>query len=299
MPVFNTAKYLSEALNSVRNQQFDDFEFIVVNDGSTDGSSDILRTFSLLERRMRLIQRPNRGLIFSRNQLLDEARGELVAWMDSDDVSQPERFARQVAAFDADPALVCVGSNVNVVDPDGFPLGVEEYPRNDAAIRLDQLRGTGFRFPSTMQRRSIALAAGGFRQPFRIGEDLDFLLRVAERGRVANLPDLLYVYRQHLQSTCTAMGTYWPRYRSVILALAEERRESGSDRLQRGHEILLPQCNPVDAQKLVPVVLVNWARDSLAAGYRRRAFRYILSSIKMAPLQWAAWRQLIKNLLPL
>jgi glycosyltransferase involved in cell wall biosynthesis len=299
MPVFNTAQYLREALSSVRSQQFDDFELVVVNDGSTDESSEILRAFSQREPRMRLIERPNQGLIYTRNQLLQEARGDLVAWMDSDDVSHPERYMRQVAAFDADPELVCLGTNVQVVDPDGMPLGVEEFPHDDAGIRLEQSRGTGFRFPSTMQRRSAAIAAGGFRHPFRIGEDLDFLLRVAEQGRVANLPDFLYVYRQHLLNTCTTMGTYWPEYRSAILKLADERRECGSDSLQRGHEILLPQFNPVDARKLIPVVLVNWAREALAVGDRARACRYILRSIKISPLRHQAWRQLIKTLLPL
>jgi glycosyltransferase involved in cell wall biosynthesis len=299
MPVFNTAQYIRQALTSVQGQQFDDFELVVVNDGSTDACSEILNGFARHEPRMRLIERPNRGLICTRNELLGEARGELVVWMDSDDVSHPNRFDRQVAAFDADPGLVCVGTNVQLVDPYGLSLGVEEFSQDDAAIRSEQLRGAGFRFPSTMQRRSVALAAGGFRHPFQIGEDLDFLLRVAERGRVTNLPDFLYVYRQHLLNTCTTMGIYWPEYRSVILQLAEERRKFGTDSLQRGQEIGLPLFNPVEARKLVPVVLVNWAREALAAGDRSRAFRYVLRSIRISPLQQAAWRQLVKMLLPL
>lgn len=299
MPVFNTAQYLREALSSVRSQQFDDFELVVVNDGSTDESSEILRAFCQHEPRMRLIERPNQGLIYTRNQLLQEAQGDLVAWMDSDDISQPQRFEHQVAAFDADPELVCLGTNVQVVDPDGMPLGVEEFPQDDAGIRSEQSRGTGFRFPSTMQQRSVAMAVGGFRHPFRIGEDLDFLLRVAEHGRVANLSDLLYVYRQHLLNTCTTMGTYWPEYRTVILELANERRECGSDRLQRGHEITLPQFNPIETRKLIPIVLISWARQALAEGDRSRALRYILRSIKISPLQHDAWRQLVKTLLPL
>jgi glycosyltransferase involved in cell wall biosynthesis len=299
MPVFNTAQYVREALASVQRQQFDDFELVVVNDGSMDGSSEILRAFSQQEPRMRLIERPNQGLVFTRNQLLQEARADLVAWMDSDDLSHPERYMRQVAAFNADPELVCLGTNVQVVDPDGMPLGIEEFPQDDAGIRSEQSRGTGFRFPSTMQRRSVAMAVGGFRHPFRIGEDLDFLLRVAEQGRVANLPDPLYVYRQHLLNTCTTMGTYWPEYRSVILQLAEERRKFGTDSLQRGQEIGLPLFNPVESRKLVPVVLVNWAREALAAGDRSRAYLYILRSIRISPLQQAAWRELVKMLLPL
>jgi len=284
-------------LASIRDQRFGDFELVVLNDGSTDESSGILRDFACLEPRMRLIERSNRGLIETRNQLLEEARGELIAWMDSDDLSHPDRLERQVAAFDSDVSLVCLGTNIQLVDPQGHDLGIEAYPEDDQGIRAAQMRGGGLRFASTMQRRTAAIAAGGFRHPFRMGEDLDFLLRVAEQGRLASLPDILYVYRQHLLNTCTALGLNWPEYCSVILELACERRERGSDRLQRGEEIALPQIKSGDARKLVPIVLLDWARGALGAGDRMRAIRYTLRSIRTSPLQGAGWRQLAKLLL--
>ena len=297
MPVFNTAPYLPQALASVRDQHFEDFEVVVVNDGSTDGSSEILRAFADDEPSMRLIDRDNRGLIETRNQLLHEAQGELIAWLDSDDLCHPDRLRRQVEAFDANPGLVCLGTNIELVDPEGRSLGVEEYPEDDEAVREAQMRGGGLRFASTMQRRSAAIAAGGFRHPFRMGEDMDFLLRVAELGRVANLRDVLYIYRQHLLNTCTALGLNWPEYCAVILELASERRERGSDRLQRGEDVPLPQLNSGDARKLIPIVLLDWARGALSAGDRMRAFRYTLSSIRRSPLRGAGWRQLAKLLL--
>ena len=297
VPVFNTAQYVGEALASIRDQRFGDFEMIVLNDGSTDDSSRILKDFARLEPRMRLIERSNRGLIETRNQLLEEARAELIAWMDSDDLSLPDRLERQVAALDGDQSLVCVGTNIQLVDPQGRGLGVETYPQDDQAVRAAQMRGGGLRFASTMQRRSAAIAAGGFRHPFRMGEDLDFLLRVAEQGRVANLSDVLYVYRQHLLNTCTALGLNWPEYCAVILELASERRERGSDRLQRGEDVTLPQLNSGDARKLIPIVLLFWARGALSAGDRLRAIGYTLSSIRNSPLRSAGWRQLAKLLL--
>jgi glycosyltransferase involved in cell wall biosynthesis len=284
-------------LQSVRTQSFVDFELVVVNDGSTDDCSKILAGFAADESRARLIERPNRGLIETRNELLREARGEFIAWMDSDDLSHPERLGRQVAAFDGDSALVCVGSDVQLVDPEGLPLAIEHYPQDDVSIRAEQARGWGMRFGSTMQRRSIALAAGGFRQPFLMGEDLDFLLRVAELGEVANLPDILYVYRQHLFNTCTAMGLNWPEYSAIILELADERREQGSDKLQRGEQIALPEIKEGDARKLMPLVLLDWARGAKSAGDRVRAFRYTLTSLALSPFQRAGWRQLAKLLL--
>jgi len=297
MPVFNSAQYVGEALASIREQRFGDFELIVVNDGSTDESSKILRAFAVQEPRMRLVERANRGLIETRNQLLAEARGEFVAWMDSDDLSHPERLERQVAAFESDADLVCIGSNVQLIDPEGGPLGVEEYPQDHLAVRAEQERGAGLRFPSTMQRRSVAVEAGGFRHPFRIGEDLDFLLRVAERGKVGNLPDFLYSYRQHLLSTCTALGINWPQICNVILGLADERREHGTDRLQRGEEIELPKVGGDEARKLIPIVLLDWAKGAQSVGDRDRALRYTLASIRNSPLRGASWRYLAKQLL--
>lgn len=297
VPVFNTAQYVREALASIRAQRFGDFELVVLNDGSTDQSSEILRDFSRLEPRMRLIERPNRGLIETRNQLLEEARGELIAWMDSDDLSHRDRLERQVAAFDSDPALVCLGTNVQLVDPEGRPLGVEEYPQDHEAIRAQQELGSGFRFASTMQRRSVAIAAGGFRHPFRMGEDFDFLLRVAERGRVGNVPEPLYAYRQHLLSTCAALGINWPQYCAAILELANERRERGSDRLQRGEQVELPQADAHEARKLLPYVLLEWAKGAQSVGDRPRAFAYTLRSIGKAPLRSAGWRLLAKLIL--
>src|SRR3954447_11712690 len=128
VPVHNTVRYVRSAVRSVQGQGYGDWELIVIDDGSTDGSSGELDSIAATEPRMRLIRRPNEGLVATRNQLLDETRGEFIAWMDSDDLSHPERLERQLAAFDADPACVCVGSDVRLIDPAGKPLGVEQYP---------------------------------------------------------------------------------------------------------------------------------------------------------------------------
>jgi glycosyltransferase involved in cell wall biosynthesis len=268
MPVFNTARYLRDAIASVQGQTFADIELLVVDDGSTDGSSALLDEIAAGEPRLRLIRRPNRGLVETRNQLLEEASGEFIAWMDSDDISHPERIERQLAAFRAEPDLVCVGTDVRLVDPTGKAIGVERHPAGDAAIREEQLHGRGLRFGSTMQRRSDALAVGGFRSPFPMGEDFDYLLRIAEKGRVANVPDVLYDYRQHLRNTCTVYGSGWDSYRRIILDLAAERRESGHDRLQRGEKLTVPTIAIDNDRAFVPFVLFEWSKGAFASGDR-------------------------------
>lgn len=296
MPVYNSEQYLTAALASVRAQKFDNFELIVVDDGSTDGSADILARHAAHEPRMRLITRSNRGLIATRNELLELASGELIAWMDSDDVSHPERLERQVAAFDSNPELVCLGTNTLLIDPEGNSLGLETFPQDHESITASQLTGGGMRFPSTMQRRMIACSVGGFREPFRLGEDLDYLLRVGERGRLGNLPCTLYFYRQHLNSTCAGLGSQWPSYLDIILSLARERREGLNDRLSRGEQIEVPRIKKEEVTRHNSQMLLGWANDANASGHRVRALRYTLDALIVSPTSQATWRSLLKQI---
>lgn len=294
MPVFNTAAYVHEAVRSICEQQFSDFEFIIIDDGSVDGSAEILRSFAESDQRIELTLRPNRGLVATRNELLETARGELIAWMDSDDLCSPDRLSRQVELLDAEQHIACVGTNVRLIDPDGFGLGFEEYPSDDAGIRLAQQSGGGLRFASTMVRTSVAQSIGGFRAPFRMGEDFDFLLRVGERGDFANIEKPLYIYRQHLLSTCSAIGGNWPEYKSIILQLAAERRGGGLDRLARGEVLEFPSADQFSARRFKPAVLLDWAERAAKEGDRARALRYTAAALGCAPLRRASWRGLAK-----
>ena len=222
MPVYNSALYLAEALASIATQTFLEFELIVIDDGSTDGSARILQAFARQEGRMKLSVRGNLGVAATRNELLRAARGEFVAWMDSDDISLPHRLASQIEVFQRDP-LACLGSAAQCTRPAGNFLNLERYPRQHEEILLQQQKGGAMRFPTTMMRRDLALGLGGFREPFRIGEDFDLLLRLSEVGKMANLPETLYLYRQHVASVCSTLGPQWPLYRDQILQLARER----------------------------------------------------------------------------
>lgn len=136
MPVYNTASYLGDALASISTQTFADIELIAVDDGSKDGSTEILKAFAARESRMRLVIRENRGIIATRNELLCAARADFVAWMDSDDVSLPYRIERQLETFRDDPTLVCVGAAVQCIDPDGNFLNLEHYPLSHQGLSL-------------------------------------------------------------------------------------------------------------------------------------------------------------------
>jgi glycosyltransferase involved in cell wall biosynthesis len=288
MPVFNTARFLEAALTSISTQTFGDFELVVVNDGSTDDSDRILTSYLAREPRMRLVTRDNRGLIHTRNELLQEARGELVAWMDSDDVSLPDRLRLQVERFDADPALVCVGSAIEIIDPEGWSISFVDFPLTHESIVEAQTQGGGSRFPTVMMRTQCAREVGGFREPFVIGEDLDLFIRMSEKGRMANLPDVLVKYRQHPQSITAVFRSRWRAYLNLILELAEERREGGLDRLQRGEAVQV-DVSMVESESPA-TTHARWARRAMQSGNRAAAWKHALAAIRAEPVASIGWR---------
>ena len=294
MPVFNTVRYLQVALDSIGNQTFADFELLVVDDGSVDGSTKILESFAARDRGVRLVTRENLGLIATRNELLGTARGKFIAWMDSDDVSLPDRLASELRCFANDPTLVCVGSAAQCIDPEGNFLNIEHYPPAHADILADQQKGGAMRFPTTMMRRDAALRVGGFREPFRIGEDFDLLLRLSEVGRMANLPEILYYYRQHLSSVCAVLGPRWPIYRDHILDLARERRVKGRDRLQSGETLAIAAPTTMDRRLIESQVYSSWVRYALRNDNIPLAWRYACCAVARRPASMSAWKMMVR-----
>jgi len=291
MPVFNPGRCLPAALASIIGQTFTDFELLVIDDGSTDGSTRILESFARREPRLRLITRQNLGVIASRNQLLQIARGELIAWMDADDISLPDRLAKQVTVFSADPTLVCLGTAVRCIDPKGRDLCLEQYhTSHEEIVAAQHAAGGGIRFATTMMRRHVANAIGGFREPFKIGEDLDFLMRLGEAGRLANLRDVLYLYRQNVSSVCYTLGPYWRTYRDLILELARQRQSYGRDQLQAGIPLSIPAPPPGNRGLSRHLVYAQWSRQALANQDWLLAAKYSCAAVLNNPLQAQGWK---------
>jgi glycosyltransferase involved in cell wall biosynthesis len=198
MPVYNSERYVAEAVESILAQTFPDFEFLIVDDGSTDASLAILQKYAAREPRIRLISRPNTGYVVALNEMLELARGEFVARMDSDDVCLPDRFERQVAFLRANPGVLAVGGAVILIDQDGAELITIPFPGHDHEIQELALSGsTPLSHPAAMVRREALDAVGGYRKELVPAEDLDLWLRLGERGRLANLSQVVLRYREH------------------------------------------------------------------------------------------------------
>jgi glycosyltransferase involved in cell wall biosynthesis len=287
MPVYNSRKYLREAVGSILAQTFRDFELIVVDDGSTDESPGILAEFAEADARVRVISRPNTGIVGALNDALAAAGGELVARMDADDVAMPERFEKQVAFLRENPQYVLVGSQVMLIDPEGAAL----CPKRDTQYtheKIDQGHLEGrwpLVHPTVMVRRAAMVQVGGYRSKYQFLEDTDLFLRLAEVGKLASLQDILLRYRLHPGSICHTREKDQDRIRPELEAEVFGRRGMAQP---KAHGMPISRTGglldgPGERFKL-------WGWWALNGGNVPTARRYALRALGAAPLAPESWR---------
>jgi glycosyltransferase involved in cell wall biosynthesis len=194
MAAYNGAGFLPAAIDSILNQTYGDFEFIIIDDGSSDATPEVIRGYT--DPRIRPVHNPqNLGLIGSLNRGLDLARGEFVARMDADDEALPRRFEEQVRFFDAHPEIGLCGTAIETFGARTERWALECEP---ARVRCQMLFDSGLSHPTAMFRRSI-LEANNLRYDpaYLHAEDYALWVRLAETTEVANLPLVLLKYRLH------------------------------------------------------------------------------------------------------
>lgn len=195
LPVYNGEQYIAEAVTSILEQTYTDFELLVMDDGSTDGTPQVLAPFAARDARVRLYRRENRGLIATLNEGLAMASTELVARMDADDHAMPERLALQKAFMDAHPQVAVCGTGMEM-----YESGRVVTPRYSAPFDVLCLFGSPLAHPTVMFRRSVVLGLGGYAADMPAGEDYDLWCRIAAAGySMDNLPQTLLRYREHPQ----------------------------------------------------------------------------------------------------
>lgn len=229
MSVYNGARFLDAAICSVREQTFSDFEFLILDDGSDDGSLQIIRAHAAEDQRIRPIYRENRGLITSLNELLARAHAPLIARMDADDICAPDRFARQISFLANHPDHGVVGSQVAHINEAGTPFltTVPDYPHDHAGIiKAIATSAPLLCHPAVMYRRDAVLGAGGYHAAFQHCEDFDLWLRLASATRLANLPERLLQYR-HYAGQISARHTLEQQTGAAIARIAYQARQGG------------------------------------------------------------------------
>ena len=203
MAVRNGGPFLVEAIASIRDQRFRDWEFVVVDDGSTDETAAVLQEAMRSDNRLRSFRQEPLGLVPALNRAATEARGTLLARMDADDRAHPERLGRQVAYLAANPGIGVLGTAVRRIGAGRL----WRRPVDNAALRAALLFETPFAHPTVMIRRDVwEKSDGGYRPDFRAAEDIDLWERLAPHTEFANLAAPLLDYRIH-NAQVTAIST--------------------------------------------------------------------------------------------
>lgn len=283
----NGGAFLAPTVRSILGQTYRDFEFLILDDGSTDDSRDQLRKFAAEDARIRLIEQENIGLTPTLNRGLKLAAGDLIARMDSDDLATPDRLAKQVAFMDAHPDVVLLGGAYALIDEAGRRLHVMRPPTDDAALQEDCLSGrTPICHPLAMFRREAALRVGGYDESFKVAQDLDLWLRLGEVGKLACLPDVILSYRMHAGSVSE---------RKQQLQIDTMRRACESAYARRGvtREFLGGggwRAQDAKASKLAQTLQYGWWAWHL--GEARTAMVYGWRAIKTKPIAAEGWKLL-------
>lgn len=232
MAVYNTASYLSEAIESILSQTFSDFELLIINDGSTDNSEDILKKYT--DPRIRVLNNEtNRGLYFTRWRGVQEAKGAFFAILDSDDIAMPERLAVQYEYMTHNPDVAMCGTGTVLINSKGEVTEESSHlPGDQNVLMVFQNVLTN---SSVMMRTEIVRKLGSYRE-YDPAEDYDLALRIAEKFRIANLDEVLVKYRIH--ETNTSYNNTEKLFRSLIGIVADMHARLGipkNEKLIKAH----------------------------------------------------------------
>ncbi len=202
IPVHNRERYIGDAIRSILTQQFQDFDILLVDDGSTDRSVEVMRSFR--EPRITIVcNETNLGIPRTRNRGLELARGKYLALLDSDDQARPDRLQKQVAYLDAHPECVQVGSWCRMMNEQGLPLKkTKRQPTHPDAIKAELLFRCSMSNRTIMGRTEI-LRKFGYRNDFPRCQDYDLHVRLSAHYHMANIPECLVLGRIHSQQITT------------------------------------------------------------------------------------------------
>jgi glycosyltransferase involved in cell wall biosynthesis len=206
MPVFNGAEFLDEAVRSILDQTFRDFEFIIVDDGSTDDTPRILRKYAEADDRVRVHRQENRGVVAALNQACRLAQGRFIARMDADDVSLPRRFEKQIEFLKTHPKVGVLGTWASKIDKQGSVIATWCLPANPTVLKWNHFFRVCVIHPTVLMRREILEKLNFYRPDAVYAEDWDLWLRASAITEFGNTPEILFKYRISGKNTSKRLG---------------------------------------------------------------------------------------------
>lgn len=297
MSVYNGEKHLREAVESILNQTFRDFEFIIVDDGSTDSTWKILTGYD--DPRIVLVRnQENAGLTKSLNKGLQLAKGKYIARQDADDASLPERLEKQAEFLDSNRDVGLLSCSFIEIDGEGRPVSVQRLPSEDSELQERLLSSNCFCHGAAMFRRECLKSVGAYREEFEFAQDYDLWLRISERYKVANLEEALYKWRADTDALSMTRRACQYGYHFLAIDLAKERRETGVDKLaslQEGerHTLIQEEFNKHRAARRRAAAhdYYAWAMRLYRAGDVAGFFKLLLRAVISGPLERDLWLQ--------
>jgi glycosyltransferase involved in cell wall biosynthesis len=297
--VYNGEKHLREGVDSILHQSFRDFEFIIVDDGSTDRTWKILTSYD--DPRIILLRNEqNLGLTRSLNKALPRSTGEYIARMDADDVSLPDRLDKQVEFLDANEDVGLVSCSFVEIDDEGRHISIQRLPTRNCDLQQRLLTSNCFCHGAAMFRRECLSSVGAYRAEFEFAQDYDLWLRISESYKVANLEQPLYQWRAGGGAVSLTRRATQYGYHFLAIDLAKERRKTGVDKLAslqqeerrafikeefRRHRTARRQAAARD--------YYGWGLRLYRIGNLRGSLRLLLRAIASSPLERDLWLQLV------
>jgi len=271
MAVCNVERFLAEAIESVLGQTFADFEFVIVDFGSTDRSGEILSHYAAIDDRIHLYDKAGCTLVEARNEACAQANGRYIAVMDADDVCLSDRLRLEVEFLERNREVALVGGATDWIDANGKSLGIHELPTDDAEINTSLETRFPFCHPTLLIRREAFSAVGGYRKAFVFAHDYDLAVRIGERFRCANLAQVVLKYRIHPSQVSLRRQEQQTLCRLAAQVSASYRRSGKADPIDRADRITpetlvalgLPESR---IRSIVVADGRNWIRSMVAAG---------------------------------
>lgn len=290
MAVYNGQCYLREAIDSILTQTFIDFEFIIVDDGSTDESAAIVQ--SINDPRIRLISNPsNVGLAESLNRGISAASGALIARQDSDDLSLPSRLEAQARFLEEHPGVGVVGTSCEWIDSEGKPFKVWPPGSDNPVLQARLLVTCPLVHGSVMFRRQCIDDVGMYDPAKRTGQDYDLWLRIAEKWDLVNLPQVLFQYRWHDQMVSITRRAEQQNHARIGVERAISRRLAYGKARLRSANGQCPDWVSKSTRRWLADRYVWWSQGARSID-RGVAIKFLAIAAMLDPVAPEMWRYL-------
>jgi len=288
MSVHNAGRFLAPAVESILNQTFRDLDFIIIDDGSTDASRELLERFAKRDQRVKLICQENQGLTASLNCAIALAKSDLLARMDADDLALPDRLGIQVRYMQQHPEVVLLGGAYELIDEAGRALTILTPPQDDATLQEHCLSGrTPICHPLAMMRSDAVRNVGGYDPQLTVAQDLDLWLKLGEIGKLACVSDVLLRYRQHEHSVSEKKQRLQVQNMKLACERAYQRRGIQREFLGEGG------WRPSSQRSSRHEFALRYGWWAFNNAHRRTAAIYGLKAISALPWDSRGWKLLV------